>query len=339
MDINRFAFNRRNLLRSGALLAAATASMPTSFTTPGSTAETKSESQGSGFYKFNVGDFQATVVSEGYGPFPFWPAFAANQPEADVLPVLEANFLKPVNQVTNNILVVDTGHERILVDTGFGEVLGPKFGHFGDLQANLRRAGITSESIDVVLITHGHIDHIAGIVNKDGSLAFPNARYAIAEKEWAYWTGDRFESDVNGGPTPDAIKQGTIWAAKTSLPAIKDKLQLVKKAEGEVVHGVHLIAAPGHSPAQSAILFTSNDQQLIHMADVVHNPVTGLQRPEWSIIFDYDGAQAIKTRLRMLDRTATERALVMGYHFPFPAVGHVERFGGSYRWNPASWTW
>src|ERR1700685_3511916 len=79
---------------------------------------------GDGFYRFKIGDFQATVISDGYAQFPFRPIFVMNASEADVAPVLEANFLQPMVQVTNNILVVDTGRERILVDSGFGEKLG-----------------------------------------------------------------------------------------------------------------------------------------------------------------------------------------------------------------------
>jgi glyoxylase-like metal-dependent hydrolase (beta-lactamase superfamily II) len=339
MKTDGLALGRRNLFRSSAIMAAAAFSAPYSFATPAAAAETASATdlQCAGFYRFNIGDFKATVISDGHGMIPFWPTLAANQPEAAVLPALEASYLKPVNQFTCNMLVVDTGREKILVDTGFGEVLGPKFGHFSDLKVNLLRAGIPPESIDVVLTTHGHIDHIAGIVSKDGSLAFPNARYAFAEKEWTYWTGNRFEADTNGSSMLDYLKQGTIWAAKTNLPPIKDKVQFVK-ADGEVAHGVHLIAAPGHSYAHSAVLFASGSDQLIHLGDVA-NVVMGLQHPDWSTVFDYDSEQAIKTRKSVLDRVATDRTLAMGYHYPFPAVGHIERFNGAYRWYAADWTW
>jgi glyoxylase-like metal-dependent hydrolase (beta-lactamase superfamily II) len=200
MKKDALSLGRRNLFRSGAIMAAAAFSGPHSFVTQAAAAENAraTDLQGAGFYRFEIGDFKATVISDGYGTIPFWPTFAANQSEADVLPVLEASYSKPVNQFTCNMLVVETGREKILVDTGFGEVLGPKFGHFSDLKANLLRAGIPPESINIVLTTHGHIDHIAGIISKDGSLAFPNARYAFAEKEWTYWTGDRFEADTNG---------------------------------------------------------------------------------------------------------------------------------------------
>src|ERR1700739_3401191 len=109
---------------------------------------------GNGFYRFKIGDFQATVISDGYGPIPVGPILAMTVSEAELAPVLKANFMSPVIQITNNILVVDTGRERILVDTGFGEKIGPSFGNFPKLGANLRRAGITPESIDLAVISH-----------------------------------------------------------------------------------------------------------------------------------------------------------------------------------------
>src|ERR1700676_1233623 len=121
---------------------------------------------GNGFYRFKIGDFRATVVSDGYGQLPIGPILAMNAPEAELAAALQANFMQPVIQATSSILVVDTGRERILVDTGFGEKLGPSFGSFPGLQAHLRRAGIAPESIDLVVTSHGHLDHIGGFVTK-----------------------------------------------------------------------------------------------------------------------------------------------------------------------------
>jgi hypothetical protein len=89
---------------------------------------------GNGFYRFKIGDFQATVISDGHGPIPVGPIFAMNVSEAELAPVLKANFMSAVIQVTNNILVADTGRERILVDTGFDEKIGPPFGSFPGLR-------------------------------------------------------------------------------------------------------------------------------------------------------------------------------------------------------------
>jgi glyoxylase-like metal-dependent hydrolase (beta-lactamase superfamily II) len=86
-------------------------------------------------------------------------------------------------------------------------------------------------------------------------------------------------------------------------------------------------------------LFTSGNEQFVYMGDIAHNPVTSLQHPEWTPIFDYDPAQAIKSRKAILDRVATDRIMVMACHFPFPAVGHVIRHDAAYRWEAAQWTW
>jgi glyoxylase-like metal-dependent hydrolase (beta-lactamase superfamily II) len=292
---------------------------------------------GNGFYRFKIGDFQATVISDGYGDFPVRPVFAMNASEAEVAPVLKANFMQPVIQVSNNILVVDTGRERILVDTGFGEKVGPSFGSFPDLGANLSRAGIMPASIDLVVITHGHLDHIGGLATKSGMLAFPSAQFVFVDTEWNYWTGNRYESEVNSSPMPDLFKKGTIAAAE-NLPVIADRSRFVKPG-GEITNGLHYIAAPGHSPSHASILFTSGKEQFTHMGDIAHNPVTSLQHPDWTPLFDYDPTQAIKSRKVILDRVATDRMMAMGYHFPFPAIGHVVRHEAAYHWEPAQWAW
>src|ERR1700688_4730744 len=213
---------RRSVFRAGIGLAvAATATpvlAPASARAEGASQAGAEPLNGDGFYRFKIGDFQATVISDGYGQIPIRPILAMSVSEAELAPVLKANFMQPVIEITNNILVVDTGRERILVDTGFGEKLGPSYGSFPGLEANLRRAGITPESIDLVVISHGHLDHIGGLVTKSGPLAFPKAQFVFVDTEWNYWTGSRYESEVNSSPMPDQFKNGTIGAARTTCP-------------------------------------------------------------------------------------------------------------------------
>jgi glyoxylase-like metal-dependent hydrolase (beta-lactamase superfamily II) len=333
---------RRSIFRAGAGLAIAATATP--FLTP-APAQAEDARQagpepqnGNGFYRFKIGDFQATVISDGYGQLPIGPILAMNASEAELAPVLKANFMQPVIQATSNMLVVDTGRERILVDTGFGEQLGPSFGSYPRLGANLSRAGITPESIDLVVTSHGHLDHIGGLVTKSGALAFPKAQFVFVDTEWNYWTGSRYESEVNSSPMPDPFKKATIGAARENLPPVADRSRFVKQG-GEITGGVHYIAAPGHSPSHASILFTSGQEQFLHMGDIAHNPVTSLQHPDWTPVFDYEPAQAIKSRKAILDRVATDRVMVMGYHFPFPAIGHVVRYDTAYRWEPTQWAW
>jgi glyoxylase-like metal-dependent hydrolase (beta-lactamase superfamily II) len=292
---------------------------------------------GNGFYRFKIGDFPATVISDGYGDFPV-TIFAMNVSEAELAPVLKANFMQPVIQVSNNPLVVDTGRERLLVDTGFGEKLGPPFGNFPRLEASLRRAGITPESIDLVVMSHGHLDHIGGLVTKSGALAFPRAQFVFVDTEWNYWTGSRFESEVDSSPLPYPFKKATIEAARENLPPVADRSRFLNQG-GEITSGVRYVAAPGHSPSHASILFSSGKEQFVHMGDIAYNPATSLQHPDWTPLLDYEPAQAIKSRKAILDRVATDRIMAMGFHFPFPAIGHVVRRDTAYHWEAVQWAW
>jgi glyoxylase-like metal-dependent hydrolase (beta-lactamase superfamily II) len=333
---------RRSMLHAGAGLAVAAATAR--LLSPNSAQADKAHEvgaeilNGNGFYRFKIGDLQATVISDGYGQIPVGPILAMNASEAELAPALKANFMQPVIQITNNMLVVDTRRERILVDTGFGEKLGPSFGRFPRLKVNLHRAGIAPESIDLVVISHGHLDHIGGLVTKSGTLTFPKAQFVFVDTEWNYWTGGRYESEVNSSPMLDSFKKGTIAAARENLPPVADRSRFVKQG-GEITSGVHYVAAPGHSPSHASILFTSGEEQFMHMGDIAHNPVTSLQHPDWTPMFDYEPAQAIKSRKTILDRVATDRLMVMGYHFPFPGVGHVVRQDTAYHWEAAQWAW
>ena len=263
---------RRSLFRAGAGLAVAATATP--LLTPASAWAEDARQAGAeplncdGFYRFKIGDVQATVISDGYGPIPV-SILAVNASEADLAPVLKANFMHPTIQITTNMLVVDTGRERILCDNGFGEKLGPSFGSFPALETNLRRAAIAPESIDLVVMSHGHLDHIGGLVTKSGALAFPKAQFVFVDAEWNYWTGSRYESEVNNSSMPDPFKKGTIVAARENLPAVADRSRFVKQG-GEITSGVHYVAAPGHSPSHASILFTSGNEQFAYMGDIAH---------------------------------------------------------------------
>jgi len=208
---------RRSVFRASAGLAVAATATPL-FTPALAQSEGAHQAgaealNGDGFYRFKIGDFQATVISDGYGQIPVRPIFVMNASEAELAPVLKANFMQPVIQVTNNILVVDTGRERILVDSGFGEKLGPSFGSFPGLEANMRRAGITPERIDWGGMSHGHLDHIGGLVTKSGALAFPKGSVRLCR--YGVELLDRQPLRKRGQQFSDArpIQEGHDWGS------------------------------------------------------------------------------------------------------------------------------
>jgi glyoxylase-like metal-dependent hydrolase (beta-lactamase superfamily II) len=344
-SVRRLLMNNEQILTRRRLLGAAAAipvlaGLPIGDATaaPRVGATTGYQPHGAGYYRFSIGSLRATVISDGYGNAPFWPIFAANQPASATESFLKENHLGTTNQFTNNLLVVDTPTDRVMVDTGFGDVLGPASGQFPRLVQNLKRAGISPNSITMVIITHVHYDHVAGIVTKGGAHAFPKAKYVIVDDEWTYWTGNRFEADINASKAPDELKKPAIYAAKTYLPPIRKRMQAVRPG-ADVAPGISLISVPGHSPSHTAIRFSSGNAELIHMADVAHRSDSGLQHPEWSVIFDYDAEQAIASRRQILGQIATDRTMVLGYHFAFPGLGYVEAAGSAFRWNPVPWTW
>ena len=336
---NTRRLTRRELLRAGAAIPLLTSlPMEVAQAAPVARGSARYQPHGAGYYRFNIGNFKATVISDGYGGVPFWPIFAANQPASATEGFLKENHLDTTLQITNNLLVVDTPTDRVLVDTGFGDVLGPPSGQFPYLVQNLRRAGLSPDSITMVIITHIHLDHVAGIITKSRAHSFPKAKYVVVDDEWTYWTGNRWEADINTSKAPDEFKKAAIYAAKTYMPPIRKRMQAVRPG-ADIAPGISLVSAPGHSPSHTAIRFSSGTAELIHMADTAHRSDSGLQHPEWSIIFDYDPEQAIATRKRILSQVAADRTMVLGYHFAFPGLGYVEAAGSTFRWNSVPWTW
>jgi glyoxylase-like metal-dependent hydrolase (beta-lactamase superfamily II) len=296
-----------------------------------------SAQRGSGFYSFKIGDFQASVVSDGFGSMPYQPIFAPNASQAEFDSAMKANFMKPIVQGATNALVIDTGKQRILIDTGWGEKHGPTFGDYPQLVSSLQRAGFQPDSIDIVVLSHGHLDHIGGLVTKAAALTYPKATFVFVDAEWNYWTGSQYEGDLQRSPMPDVFKKASLLAGKEILAPIASKCRFVKQ-DGEIVTGVRYVAAPGHTPSHAMIHISSGNDEFLCFADLVHHPI-GMQHPDWMPTFDYDPTLAVKSRKAQLDRAATDRIMAMGYHFPFPALGHVVRYDGAFRWEAADWVW
>ena len=313
--------NRRNLIAGAALLAAA----------PARAAAPAAGRQVPAFYRRRIGSFEVTAIYDGAWLRTIDAAFVRNADFADVQKALADSFQAPATlTVPFTSLVVNTGSKLVLIDTGTGGQFVSFAPQSGIWQSNLAAAGIDPRRVDSILISHGHPDHINGIKTKDNALAFPNAEIFIAAPEWAYWL-----DDANLAKAADTARPQFLNARRIFRDIGKRVTQF--EGERELVPGITTVAAPGHTPGHYAFAIASGNQSLLVLSDVTNNPYLFARHPEWQAVIDVEGQRAVETRRQLLDRAAADRMLVQGYHFPFPAIGHIARAGGGYDFVPETW--
>jgi glyoxylase-like metal-dependent hydrolase (beta-lactamase superfamily II) len=276
------------------------------------------------FWRFKFGAFEFTTIadSEAFidGPYPI---IGKNTTEDEVRQLMRGSLVQEQRyQPGFSPTVINTGKELVLFDTGNGATGFVPRPNGGWLAAQLGPAGFKAEDIDVVVLTHGHPDHIAGII-EGGKPLFPNARYVIAATEYDYWAPE-------GKHTGELEKLAAVFRANTKQVA--DRFKFLKPGD-DVVSGIRSIEAHGHTPGHLAFMIETQGRQILFWGDCAHHHVASLAHPEWHCVFDIDNEAAVTTRKRIYDMAATDRLPVIGYHMPFPSVGYVERTTpGSYRW-------
>ena len=275
-------------------------------------------------YRFKLGGFECTAVSDG--PLRLGEANAElfkgiTQERIDE--VFGANFLDKNNFVVDqNALVVNTGDKLVLIDTGMGfrKIYGPRTGH---LLANLRAAGIDPKSIDVVALSHAHPDHVWGLVGEDGKPHFPNAQIHITQADFEYWTDEAKLSDPALGHY--------IAAFRDTLLPLRGRTVFVKDGQ-EVVPGVQALSTPGHTVGHTSFVISSERSSIVYIGDLAHQPLLQTENPRVEFARDTDPKQGVSSRLRMFDMVASGKIPIVAYHFPWPGVGHVAKNGDNYRY-------
>jgi glyoxylase-like metal-dependent hydrolase (beta-lactamase superfamily II) len=254
-------------------------------------------------FPFQLGTFRLMVISDGAFPVTK-DFFFANTPE-DIIHHIPSDFHVPLN-----FMLIDTGDKNILIDAGFGKNHLPTA---GKLLGQLETLGIYPEDIDIVIITHGHMDHVGGL-SYDKSPTFPNAEYVIRKEEWDLWESK---------PQSKEFKK---------LEPIRNQMKLIT-SDIEIVPGVHLLLAPGHTTGHLSLSLFSEGNYLMVASDILNDPLT-LQHLSSHIRAEMTPDLGLKTRMRFLQDAIEKEALLFVCHYPFPGVGRVKREGSALVWVP-----
>jgi len=315
------------------------ASMPIAFTLLATTAVTSaaaglppapplagrgwSAEQAPGFYRFRLGAFKITVLSDGTAPRDLSKimskpgevrkAYAASH---EALPV----------DLSINCFLVDTGEHRILVDTGAGELFGPGS---GGLVANMRSAGYTPEDIDVILLTHIHGDHSGGL-SIGGKRVFPNATVFVDQRDPAHWLSRTEEARA-----PADRRVTFEQSHQTVDPYVEAGALKAFDGPTRLFPGISAASEYGHTPGMTGYMIESEGQRLLLWGDIIHSSVVQFRDPTVTIDYDVEPSAAAATRERILADAARRGYLVGGAHLSFPGIGHVRADGDHYAWVPA----
>jgi glyoxylase-like metal-dependent hydrolase (beta-lactamase superfamily II) len=321
---------RRHLLTSAAAAAALT---PLGALTARA-AVSPAGAQAPGYYRYKVGSYECTSINDGARSFPLPDTFVTNVPKEEALAAAEAAYMpKGMVTVPFNPQLINTGSKLILIDSGNGVAnFEPSKGAVGRTLQNLAAAGVDPKSIDVVLMSHLHPDHTNGIRAADGSMAFPNAEIMVPAVDWEFWM-----SEENAAKAESSTMMKNYFAnVKKIYAGIESKVTKYDWGK-EVAPGITSIAAPGHTPGHTAFVVASGDAKVLIQSDVTNIPEFFLRNPDWHVVFDVDPDLAQATRHKFYDMASAEKAMVIGFHFTFPSIGHVEKDGAKYRLVPIAW--
>lgn len=323
----RLPLSRRQLIAGAAVTAAAAPLASTaSFVTPAAAKAEMKEVDRPTHRRFKLGDFTLTTINDGaISVEDPQSIFGTNASKEEFEAQAKASFL-PVDklQISFTPVIVNTGSELVLFDTGNGDARMPNAGHL--IHHTLKAAGYAPEQVDKVVITHYHPDHIGGLM-MGGNATFPNATYVAAGNEHDFWSAEERMT----GPTERVAK-----LVASNITPMKDKFTFIKDGD-EVAPGIRAMAANGHTPGHTVYHIESAGQRILVGGDFANQPYLSIAKPDWHVRFDMDKDAAVATRKKVLDMLAADRIPFTSYQMPFPAVGYIDkRADGSYHYVPVS---
>jgi glyoxylase-like metal-dependent hydrolase (beta-lactamase superfamily II) len=304
------SLNRRQLL-AGAAGLAATAAFPRRLWAADAP------------HTFTQGDFEITVISDGHLVLPS-SVLAPDAPAEERAALMaELGIGEEVMPATNAPLI-RAGSDLILIDNGSGTEFQPSA---GKLIENLQAAGIDPASITKMVFTHAHPDHMWATLGASG-LNFPNAAVYVSGAEWDFWMNPDLMSQM-----PEEMHPFILGAQK-HLAAVEGMVTRVAGGD-DIVTGVTVLDTPGHTPGHIS-LEVAGDDGLIITGDAIAVAAVYFPHPDWTFGFDADPALAVTNRTAMLDRAATDKIKMLGFHWQYPGIGYAERSGDAYAYVPAT---
>lgn len=326
--------SRRKVL-GGAAAASAAAALTPLASSPAEAAAPPVGKQAPGWYRYKLGNFEITVVTDGVNRIPRFPdGFVANKNRDEVnagLASLGWGLERDQVPIPYNPVVVNTGAKLVLIDTGTGEAnFQASKGAAGQFMTNLRASGIEPGQIDTVIISHFHGDHINGLLDKDNKPAFPNAEILVPAAEWKYFMDD---AEMNK-QTTDRMK-GVFGNLRRVFNALNRKVTPYEPGK-EIAPGITSVATYGHTPGHNSHIVASGNSKVYVQGDVTNIPLF-VRNPGWHLMFDQDPNMAEATRRRVYDMLVAEKMPVQGFHYPFPGLAYVEKTSTGYRENMVPW--
>jgi len=277
---------------------------------------------------WQIGEVSVTKIIEEDSPVPGKFVLPDATPEKlQAIPWLAPHFITPEGWLKMSIhaLIIETQGIKIMVDTCLGndkdrpnKAWAKRSGPFLE---DIAAAGHPRESIDYVICTHLHVDHVGWNtmwVDDQWVPTFPNARYLFAKKEWDAWQQEG-DSKLFGPVLEDSVQ-----------PIIDAGLAELVECDHKINEEVWLEPTPGHTPGHVSVCISSAGENAVITGDMTHHPCQ-LAQPGWSCFADFDASHAIETRWDFYARYADQPVLIIGTHFSPPTAGHIVKDGNSYK--------
>lgn len=267
------------------------------------------------------GSWQLDTLSDGNLMLP-GDFVLGGMPEAEMREIV-SRYALATDQLTPpcNVTLLRDGTNTVLFDVG----AGPDFqSSAGKLAGSLEALGVAPDEITHVLFTHGHPDHLWGLLDEFDEPVFANAEYAIGQAEFDYWTDPETVDSIDEARTSFAV------GAARRLAVIADSVRKLGDGE-EVLPGIAARLTPGHTPGHMSFELAAPSPVMV-LGDAIGNHHIGFERPDWASNSDQDKDLAATTRSALLERLAAEQMILIGYHLPGGGIGRAEKAGSGYRY-------